>query len=60
MGAPWWLEIYGMIYEDEKIECGKWRATIAATLDTATIPVGGGINAISPSPTPVAVMVACH
>ena len=30
--------IYVMIYEDGKIECGKWRATISATLDTATIP----------------------
>ncbi len=27
-----------MIYEDKKIECEKWRATVTATLDTATIP----------------------
>ncbi len=25
-----------MIYEDEKIECEKWRATVTATLYTAT------------------------
>ncbi len=30
--------IYVMIYEDEKIECEKWQATITATLDAATIP----------------------
>ena len=30
--------IYVMIYEDEKIECEKWRATVTATLVTATIP----------------------
>ena len=30
-------QIYVMIYEDEKIECGKWQATITATSDTATI-----------------------
>ncbi len=32
------LGIYALIYEDGKIKCGKWRATITATLDTATIP----------------------
>ena len=26
-----------MIYGDEKIECEKWRATITATFNTATI-----------------------
>ncbi len=30
--------IYVMIYKDEKIECEKWRATVTATLDTATMP----------------------
>ena len=32
------IKIYVMIYEDEIIECEKWRATITASLDTATIP----------------------
>ena len=39
-------EMYVMIYEDEKIECEKWRATITATLDRATIP--GIIHVIPP------------
>ena len=28
--------IYVVIYEDGKIECGKWQATVTAPLDTAT------------------------
>ena len=57
-----------MIYEDEKIEWEKWRATVTATLVTATIPgtiqtlmsFPNPIDAISPSLTAVAVMVARH
>ncbi len=56
-----------MIYKDGKIECGKLRASVSATLDTATIPgtIQTQMTAIShpasTTPTPrVAVMVACH
>ena len=67
--------IYVIIYEDEKIECGKWRATVTATSDAATIP--GTIQTVmtasmvtyfhaiapsqlNPSTPGVPVKVACH